>query len=215
MLRRIAEPGFIATVLLLPYRAPGGAKEVGMRSFCKLTVMLALIGASIACVACRHSPRDRRATATTPGYLWNACAPGLADLSLPWRPPLHLSRRLGLRLLRLCAGLRAAAALGLQSFAPRLLSTAFMLASDRYLWRGCAISSSFKTLGFVLGLLAASAFFAGPRPPRPRLSAARHSPLLGIGEAATSGGLRRAQLLGQRGKSCLPDRLAVWGALPT
>ena len=75
-----------------------------MRSFCKLvTVMLALIGASVACaLALPASPPNRRATARHPrGYLRNACAPGLAHLSLPWRAPLHLSRRLGLRLLRL------------------------------------------------------------------------------------------------------------------
>ena len=88
-----------------------------------------------------------------------------------------------------------------------------MLASDRRMQRGWAISSSFKTLGFVAGLLAASALFAEP-------ALAKAAPQLGRQQhPAWYWGSRDVQVdCVERsfsisvGNPAYPNRLAIWPA---
>ena len=86
-----------------------------MRRLFKTGATKALIGVSIACAlaspALAAKPASGRHYAHHDTDKRNTCALCLAHLSLQWRAALHLSRRLGLRLLRLFGTLRAATAL--------------------------------------------------------------------------------------------------------
>ena len=176
--------------MLLPYRAPrrrqGGwhavllqARDGGVgadRRLCRLRSCPAGIGrqaveppptpthgADIYGTRARYASRIYRcqAGATTP------------------TPAAGAATTTSMRRMTCCGGARAAA---FHSEAP--LDQRFMLNSDRCMRRGWAISSSFKTLGFVAAYSRHRRSLPDPRLPRPHLKLACNSLVVGIWEAA-------------------------------
>jgi hypothetical protein len=81
------------------------------------------------------------------------------------------------------------------------------------MWRGWAISSSFKTLGFVAGLLAASAFLAGPalaKTPPQRGTPQPPAWYRGSGDMQVDCVERSFSI--SVGNPAYPNRLAIWPA---
>ena len=183
-----------------------------MRSFCKfVTVMLALIGASIACALAppafaakpaSHRYYTHRISTERLRARPRASFAAMAGAITPM-PAAGAATTTSILRITCCDGARAAA---FHSEAPLDCNT-----SDRCMRRGWAIPPHSRRWGLsrlTRGIGVPCRTTVAKTPPQVGVQ----QPRLVSGKRQHAGGLRRAQLLDQRRKSRLPDWPAIWPA---